>query len=43
MTKGWSSRKVTLVIYRALPDGTLEAKSKSFIYTPGQSAVRVIN
>lgn len=42
MIDGWLYKRVTLVVYRALPDGTIEAQSKSFIYTAGDSEVRII-
>lgn len=42
MIDGWIKKRVTLVIYRILPDGSVEAQSKSFIYTAGQSTVAEI-
>jgi|GEM_PF-7025764 len=42
MIDGWTRKRVTLVIYRMLPDGTIEAQSKSFVYIAGQSEVQVI-
>jgi hypothetical protein len=42
MIDGWTSKRVTLVVYRALPDGTMEAQTKSFVYTAGDTEVRII-
>ncbi|MBN2440711.1 MAG: hypothetical protein JXJ04_05180, partial [Spirochaetales bacterium] len=33
----WSSKMITLIVYRALPDGTLESQTKTFKYVPGSN------